>query len=203
MLAKGKVSDTAMVTGYAEIDFNGAAVTANSAQSNSYTPRMRHLYATYDDSQYGIEVLGGQTWSLLTPETVGMLPRNERVPLTIDNSYVPGFTQTRAPQLRFVKKFGGRYWAGVSFETPQAAYSFTSYSVAGVGTALASGGVLSGRTIEFSNAGSGTLNSTASYSVDVAPDMIVKVAADPGFGHYEAYGLGRLLQNQGLNPGLW
>jgi len=109
MLAKGRVSDTASVAGYAEIDFNGSAVTANSAQSNSYTPRVRHLYATYDDRQYGIDVLGGQTWSLLTPEYSGMLVRSEEIPLTIDNSYVPGFTQTRSPQLRIVKNFGDRY----------------------------------------------------------------------------------------------
>src|SRR4030095_12272421 len=32
---------------------------------------------------------------------------------------------------------------------------------------------------------------TSSYSTDVAPDVIAKVAWDPGFGHYELYGLGR------------
>jgi hypothetical protein len=30
-----------------------------------------------------------------------------------------------------------------------------------------------------------------SYSTDIAPDVVAKVAADPGFGHYEIFGLGR------------
>ncbi len=193
MLALGHVSDHSTVSGYGEIDFNAAGASSNSYQSNSYTPRIRHLYATYDDSKYGIHILAGQTWSFLTPETVGMVPRKEQIPLTIDTSYLPGFTQDRNPQLRVTKDFGGKFWIGASVEAPQTNYSF----------ATASGGVLPlqagqrvGSTIDYSNAGTGNLNSTANYSIDVAPDIIVKAAADPGFGHYEAYGLGRFMKSR-------
>ena len=187
MLVQGKVSDTQAIAGYAELDLNASGTSSNSNQTNSYVPRVRHLYATYDDSRYGVHLLTGQTWSFLTPETVGMTPRKEQVPLTIDTSYVPGFTYTRAPQLRLAKDFGGKYWVGVSFESPQELYSYQT----------ASGAVLPDKaTILYNNPGSVNLNSATAYSVDVAPDMIVKVAADPGYGHYEAYGLGRFFKSR-------
>jgi len=34
-------------------------------------------------------------------------------------------------------------------------------------------------------------NSTTTYSLDFAPDTIAKVAFDPGYGHYELYGMAR------------
>jgi len=41
---------------YFEMDFLGTASTANSVESNSYTPRLRQ--ATYDNSAVGLHVLG-------------------------------------------------------------------------------------------------------------------------------------------------
>ena len=35
------------------------------------------------------------------------------------------------------------------------------------------------------------MNSAANYSIDFAPDIIAKFAIDPGYGHYEVYGLAR------------
>src|ERR1019366_10538101 len=49
-----------------ELDFLGAAQTANSNESNSYTPRIRHLYATVDQDDFGAHLLAGQEWSLAT-----------------------------------------------------------------------------------------------------------------------------------------
>ena len=193
LLVQGHPGDHSLISGYGEFDFNASAASANSYQSNSYTPRIRHLYATYDDSKYGIHILAGQTWSFLTPETVGMIPRKEQIPLVIDTNYVPGFTWDRNPQLRVAKDFDNKYWIGASIEAPQTNYSF----------ATASGGVLPlqpgqrvGSTIDYSNPGNNTLNPSANYSIDVAPDVIVKAAADPGFGHYEAYGLGRFMKSR-------
>ncbi len=193
LLVQGNTTDHSTVAGYGEFDFNASAASANSYQSNSYTPRIRHLYGTYDDSKYGVHILAGQTWSFLTPETVGMVPRKEQIPLVIDTNYLPGFTWDRNPQLRITKDFNKKFWIGASIEAPQTAYSF----------ATASGGVLplqpgqrTGSTIDYSNPGNNTLNSTANYSIDVAPDIIVKAAADPGFGHYEAYGLGRWMKSR-------
>ena len=34
-----------------------------------------------------------------------------------------------------------------------------------------------------------------SFSTDIAPDVVLKLAADPGFGHYEVPGLGRAFRS--------
>lgn len=193
LLAQGHPSDTSTVAGYAELDLNASGTSSNSQESNSYVPRQRQIYATYDDTKYGIHVLAGQAWSFLTPETVGMVPRKEQIPLVIDTNYLPGFTWTRNAQLRVDKDFGGKYWIGASLEAPQTNYSFQTAS----GTVLPlQAGQKVGGTIDYNNLGSGQLNSTTNYSVDSYPDIIVKAAADPGYGHYEAYGLGRFMKDR-------
>ena len=106
LLAKGDVDPVTHLAGYIEVDFLGAAQTANSNESNSYKPRIRHVYATFDQDDWGAHVLAGQTWSLITMNTKGIIPRQEDIPLTIDAQYVPGFIWARQPQLRFVKDFG-------------------------------------------------------------------------------------------------
>ena len=46
---------------YFETDFLGAAPTANSVESNSYNPRLRQAYGTYDNNAWGLHVLAGQS----------------------------------------------------------------------------------------------------------------------------------------------
>src|SRR6185312_1346613 len=41
------------------------------------------------------------------------------------------------------------------------------------------------------NTGGSLLNSTTNYSIDFAPDVIAKLGFDPGYGHYEVYGMAR------------
>jgi hypothetical protein len=169
---------------YYEMDFLGAGSSSNSGESNSYLPRIRHIYATYDDNEDGWHILGGQTWSLLTMDRVGITPRTEVTPTTIDAQYVTGFTWTRAPQVRVVKDFDKTVWVGISAETPQASiYNNSCYANAcgGAGVGTVTTGV----------AGSGQLSTTPTYSLDEFPDVIAKVAVDPGFGHYEVYGIAR------------
>jgi hypothetical protein len=43
--------------------------------------------------------------------------------------------------------------------------------------------------------GSG-LNPTATYSTDIGPDLVAKVTANPGWGHFEAHGVGRLFRSR-------
>ena len=50
--------------------------------------------------------------------TVGITPRKENIPLTIDANYVVGFDYTRNWQLRMVKDFGPAFSLGVSVEAP-------------------------------------------------------------------------------------
>ena len=52
-----------------------------------------------------------------------------------------------------------------------------------------------------SNPGGSLFASTTNCSDEIAPDVILKVTADPGFGHYEAYGLMRFLHDRVSLPG--
>ena len=114
LLVTGNPDDQTVLAGYFETDFLGAAVTSNSAESNSYTPRLRQAYATYDRSDWGFEFLGGQAWSLVTMNKVGITPRQENIPLTIDAQYTVGFNWLRNPQLRAVKRYDNGLTLGFS-----------------------------------------------------------------------------------------
>ena len=186
LLMHGDITRTQHVGAYAELDLQGAAPTANSNESNSYNPRIRQAYGAYDNDDLGVHVLAGQAWSLATMTKVGVTPRQEDLPLTIDQQYVPGFTWTRQAQFRVAKEFaGGKYWLAVSLESPQ-----VTYSVGSNGAGVDFG------TANYNNPGLSTLTPGQSYSTDVAPDVIAKFAADPGFGHYEVYGLARFFQDR-------
>ena len=186
LLVEGNADNVTKLTAYWEADFQGAGSSSNSAESNSYVLRERMLYAQITRSDWDFYVLGGQAYSLLTQNRIGIVPRQENTPLTIDPQFVPGFVWTRNTGVRFVKGFDhDRFDLGLSFESPQAAY-YTG----GNGT-----GSLVG-TIDSTNAGSGTLNPDTTYSDDIAPDVIVKGTADPGWGHYEVYGIARFLHDR-------
>jgi hypothetical protein len=94
-LAEGDISTTQIAKAYFEMDFLGAATTANSIESNSYNPRIRQAFMNYDDNAAGWHVLAGQAWSLLTQNKVGIKERQENIPLTIDAQYVVGFNWAR------------------------------------------------------------------------------------------------------------
>ncbi len=181
LLAQGNVNPSTVVSGYYELDFLGAGGTANSNESNSYNPRTRHVYATIDWLDSGWHLLAGQTWSLATLNSQGITPRNEVTPLTIDAQYVPGFVWARQPQLRVTKDWDKKFWAAVSLENAQTSgvagttNMYNIYSLAPIG-----GGLLNG-------AGSATAN----YSVNKYPDVVVKLAAETGIGHFEIFDLAR------------
>ena len=185
LLIEGAPSTVSRVAAYFETDFLSAGITSNSNESNSYTLRVRQVYATYDNSDYGFHFLGGQAWSMATQDRVGITPRQENIPLTIDAQYVVGFNWARQWQARFVKDFDNhRIWAGLSFEEPQFTYNTTSQTVAGITSPAL------GTQVNNVNPGGSLLNSTVNYSDDIAPDVIGKLAFDPGFGHYEVLGVG-------------
>ncbi len=51
------------VAGYGELDFEGAAQTANSVATNSFNPRLRQASVEIDRTDLGLHVLAGQSWS--------------------------------------------------------------------------------------------------------------------------------------------
>jgi hypothetical protein len=164
MLVQGFPSDVSSLAAYVEGDFNNCSGGCNSVQSYSYTPRLRQGYAQYDNSAWGLHVLAGQAWSLITPFTVGITPRKENTPLTIDSGYLPGFSFTRNAQIRVAKDFDNKYWIAASLESPQAVFT-------NITTPLPAGTPNAGDTITYQGTGNGGLNSAANYSIDVAPDV--------------------------------
>jgi hypothetical protein len=146
LLAEGVLDPVQKLSGYYEMDFLGAALTSNYNQSNSWAARIRQGYFTYDNTEWGIHILAGQAWSLVTQNKVGITPRQENIPLAIDHSYVVGFDFTRNWQLRVVKDFGSWASFGLSIENP------AELVYAGTG-AVANGGNVGGWLVNFSNTG--------------------------------------------------
>ena len=197
MLVQGKPDDVTTLTGYGSVDFEGAAETANSNQSNSYNPRIRQLWASYDRGDLGLEVVAGQAYSLLTLTKKGLDPLAATTPATIDTGYVPGFTYARQPQLRVVKTlFDKAVSLGLSLENPQTTFSAGGYTTGANGLILPDGNFAN-----IQNPGGPNFSSSANYSTNVAPDVVAKVALDPGFGHYEVYGIARFLHDRVDNVG--
>jgi hypothetical protein len=185
MLAQGNITNSLSVAAYLEGDFLSTSPVANSIESSSYVPRWRLYYAQVDDADSGLHGLFGESWSLTTMFKNGMVPRQENIPITVDAQYVVGFTWTRNMTLRMVKSFDDDMVnVGLSVENPE-----TNYYVGANGTGVAG-------TTSYQFPGGPLYASTTNYTVDAAPDVVLKTTFDPGFGHYELYGLGRFMQDR-------
>jgi hypothetical protein len=194
LLATGRLK-SALLTSYVEADFLSAGVTSNNNESNSYTLRQRQFWgqAAFDS---GWSVTGGQMWSLVTETRHGEDNRTEATPLTIDPQYSVGFSWARQYGLRLVKNFNNKVWFGVSMENAQA--TVTTHNNAAnflVGSAGNASGLYNSAisTCSTSLNSSGTPVTTcspiASYSFNPSPDLVAKLAFEPGFGHYEVFGV--------------
>jgi hypothetical protein len=193
LLTEGNLDPVQKLTGYFETDFLSAGSSSNSNESNSYTLRVRQFWGNYDNAAWGLHVLGGQAWSLATMYKNGLTPRQESVPLTIDAQYVVGFNWARQAEVRVVKDFGGIFSAGLSLEEPQTTFNGAAGPNCLTGAAAGTGG---GGTLNYAACGGPNVNSIQSYSNNLAPDIIAKIVADPGFGHYELYGLLRFIDGR-------
>ena len=169
------------LSSYVSADFLSAGVTSTSNQTNSYTLRLRQAWAQakFDN---GWSFLGGQAWGLVTEDAKGIAPdddmgkTNDVRPKTIDPSYNVGFDFARQYGIRLTKSFGDKVAVAFALENPQA--TLTTHGNAS--------NFLLG---EFG--ASNSYNTGSTYSFNPSPDIIAKVAFDPGFGHYEVFGLGR------------
>jgi hypothetical protein len=173
MLAEGKVSDVTL-RGYYETDFLSAGVTSNNNESNSYTLRQRQFYAQAAFNS-GWTLTGGQMWSLVTETRKGLDNRTEATPATIDAQYTVGFDWARQYGFRVTKNFDNKIWFGASVEGPQTLF----------------GGKLQTQDTLIAAPGDtgGLFNNQANYSYNVTPDFIFKGAWEPGWGHYEVFGI--------------
>ncbi len=186
MLVQGDAHNVKL-GGYYEADFLSAGTTSNDNQSNSYTLRQRQFWAQAAFNS-GFTLTGGQMWSLVTQTAKGLDNRTEVLPETIDAQYSVGFSWARQYGMRFVQNFHNKVWLGFSVEAPQ-----TTFKVAGTTTPFLVG--------EAGTSG-GLYNPTANYSFNMTPDFIVKAAFEPGFGHYEVFGLASTFRDRVFPTGL-
>jgi hypothetical protein len=186
MLAESKVG-SAKLTGYFETDFLGAGTTSNNRQSNSYVFRQRQLWAqaAFDS---GFSITGGQMWSLATENRKGIQNRQEALPMMIDPQYVVGFTWQRAYSLRATQTLlDNKLTLGVSIEGPQ-----TTLGGRGFSTFTTAAGATSQNFWYAAPGNGGGLNNafdTTGYAQNRAPEVVVKAVIDPGWGHYEVFGI--------------
>jgi hypothetical protein len=170
------------LTGYYEMDWLSAGATSNNNQSNSYTMRQRQLWADVKLTN-GWDFSGGQGWSLVAETTAGLTRGSEILPAAIDAQYVAGFAWTRQYGFRVSKNIGSKIFIGASVENaemlnPGGQNLPTNYVFGSTGT------------------GGGLYNSAANYSFNYSPDIIVKAAFEPGWGHWEVFGVQRTFRNR-------
>jgi hypothetical protein len=195
LLAEGDVNAETHLAGFGEIDFEGAAQTANSVATNSFNPRMRQLSLEIDRTDLGFHVLAGQSWSLNAPSKIGIDPRGVDAPGVIDFESVPGFLAARQPGIRVWQDIGPEFKIAASAENPQT--SFFGGNTPAVGTpAVGPQGVLNPNLlVNLTGPGGSFFNNANNLSLHQVPDITVKAAYDPSLGpyrlHLEVWGLYR------------
>jgi hypothetical protein len=161
------------VIGYWESDFLGGATAAIpnlNVSTNSDIFRLRLFWV--DLRRDKLEVLGGQSWTMMTPGRVGIspLPGDLFYSQNVDVNYQVGLTWARQPQFRLVYHASDEVTMGVSFENPE-------QYIGGSG----GGGVITAPSALAATYIPGQLdNGTNGIAVpNLHPDIVAKVAFDP------------------------
>ena len=196
MLAQGKLDNMTM-TGYVESDFLGVGSASNNNQSNSYVLRMRQAWGQAAMNS-GWAFTGGQMWSLVTETKVGEDNRTEALPMTIDPQYTVGFSWARQYAFRVTKNWNNKVWFGISVEDSQATVTANGNTAGSflLGAPGSGGGLynpaVSGCSTSLNATGAPVTTCTpvSTYSFNPSPDFIAKLTFQPGFGHYEVFGIG-------------
>ena len=174
------------LTAYVETDFLGFQPANAYITANSDSLRLRVYWADVQRGKW--EVLGGQEWSLITPNRVGLSPLTPDVfySLNEDPNFQVGLIWARQPQFRVVYHPSENWALGASLENPQ--------QVAPSSVVFPTTFFLT----QFDN-GSGVTNAPSSSTntavPNLHPDIIVKGAYDAHPAghtlHIEAAGLVR------------
>jgi Skp family chaperone for outer membrane proteins len=220
LMAEGK-TNWGTLRGYYEADWLGTGATSNNNQSNSYVLRERVLWAQAETNNHWAFTGGQLwSLATEDKKGLSNLSGDIMTPQTIDPNYVVGFVWTRQWGFR-VTKTNSKSAFGIAVENPQILYTAslagnTPYAV--IGSQGNNGGNLNpainactpstaivnytnqteidsaGNTIQVAVPVYKTVNgcaNIANMSFNLAPDIIVKAAFDPGWGHYEIFGIGR------------
>jgi hypothetical protein len=181
---------SADVTGYLEADFLGFTPPNLNDTSNSNTLRMRLYWVDVKKGMF--EVLGGQSWSFLTPNRNGLsaMPGDLFYSQDVDTNYQLGLTWARQAGVRFIMHPNTHFAMGLSIENPQ--------QTCPSGVVLPPGAPVNYGSQCDTNSGSITGTGASSNTGSVAnlhPDVIVKAAYDGGpenhHVHFDIAGLFR------------
>jgi uncharacterized coiled-coil protein SlyX len=170
-------------TAYNEMDFLGTSGGNNLSVTNgAFVPRMRLFWVDVRKGKF--EVLGGQSWSMLTPNRKGIsaLPGDLFYSQVVDVNYVAGLTWTRQPGVRFLYHPSDKVTAGLSFENPDQYMGGSSGGSTSVLPAALT--TLAGAQLD---------NQTNVQTIpNLHPDIIAKLAFDPiKQVHFEITGIER------------
>lgn len=172
----------AHVIGYMESDFLGNNPVNAQVSSNSNTLRSRLYWVNVSKGRW--EVLGGQTWSLLTPGRTGIspLPANVFFTQDMDVNYQLGLFWGRIPELRVVFHPSSKAAFAVALDSPE---QYVGGSAGGSNITFPSA-LSSAYGSELNTGGNGT------GVPNLAPDVIMKLALDPSQKfHFEIGGIQR------------
>ncbi len=181
---------------YFEIDFENVGFSSNEVASSSYAPRIREAWVEVQ-TKSGLGFLGGQTWSLLTPNRKGLAAATELRPATIDASYLIGYHYARLASFRVTKNFNNKAWLAFAVENPEAVFKGTLPSAAqlAAATGFPSASLITGET-------SSSVAANAATSIDSMPYFVGKVNFEPSWGHFEIGGILRVFRDRVINTGL-
>jgi hypothetical protein len=175
----------AHVIGYMEADFHGNNATNVAVATNSNTLRERLYWVDVNTGHF--ELLGGQTWSLITPGRVGIspLPADVFYSQDIDLNYQAGLVFGRIPELRFVYHPTKQVAFAIALDSPD-------QYVGGYG---GSGSIVLPSALNTSSTYQGELDYGSGNTLSTpnrAPDIIAKLAFDPVKRvHFEFGGMAR------------
>ncbi len=141
-----KVTSTALgmpITGYLETDFLGVQPGNPYVTSNSNSLRIRLYWVNVQRGK--LEILGGQSWSMMTPGRTGISPNPSDLFYSqdMDTNYQLGLTWTRAPQFRLIYHPSKELTLGFSLENPEQYIGATTVVPAFVGSQLDNNGTTS------------------------------------------------------------
>jgi hypothetical protein len=108
-----------LATAYFENDFAGSLPSNAYVTGNSMTFRMRQAWIGIETGKF--EILGGQAWSLITPNRVGTssIPSEMFLGLEQDSAYLAGLVWARQSQIRAIYHATPRWTLAFSAENPQ------------------------------------------------------------------------------------